>query len=298
LFDKIRQTIERQNVVKKSLFIIVALFFVQISNAQTNSMNYLGQSPPGEIPIVFASGVVSVENKNTHALNFSPDGKTIIFSRYPDKTSYIMTFENGKWSEPVESFFHGKEVSFSKDGNKIFYYTGGGDIFFVEKKDANWSEPVKMGKNINTAETEYYPSIVNDGSIYFSRDGNWKTGRVMYSKFIDGNYSAAVDLGLPINNGGALHAWISPDESYMLFNSPRVGSFTQNDIWVSFRKSDGTWTNPKNLGEKINSSADAILCPTVSPDGKYMFFTKLNFSTKAGYIYWVSTKFLNGLMEK
>jgi Tol biopolymer transport system component len=265
--------------------------FISCSISQNESWEYLNESPPGDIPKIFGKGIVSVDNKNSHALAISPDGKTIIFSRYPDRTSYILTFENGKWSEPGESFFYGKEVSFSSDGKKIFYYTEG-DIFFVEKKNDGWSNPIRMGENINTAEAEYYPCIVDDGSMYFSRDGNWKTGRLMYSRFSNGNYMKAVDLGLPINSGGALHAWISPDESYMLFNSPREGSFTQNDIWVSFRKNDGSWTIPINAGEKINSGADAILCPTVSPDGKYMFFTKLNFNPTTGNIYWVSTKFI------
>ena len=112
---------------------------------------------------------------------------------------------------------------------------------------------------------------------------------------MNGSYQPAVDLGLPINSGGALHAWVAPDESYMLFNSPREGCYTQCDIWISFKMKDETWTNPKNLGEKINSGGDAILCPTVSPDGKYLFFTKLNFNTNTGYIYWVTTQIIDSL---
>jgi hypothetical protein len=44
------------------------------------------------------------------------------------------------------------------------------------------------------------------------------------------------------------------------------------------------------MGETINSGADAILCPNVSPDGKYLFFTKLNFNTNTGFVYWVSSQ--------
>ena len=36
----------------------------------------------------------------------------------------------------------------------------------------------------------------------------------------------------------------------------------------------------------------------VSPDGKYMFYTKLNFSTNTGYVYWVSTGFIDNLQQK
>ncbi len=162
----------------------------------------------GDTAKIFAPGVVSVENKNTHALSFSPDGKILIFSRYPDRTSYIMTYDSGKWSDPVESFFFGKEVSFSADGNRIFYYTDG-DIFYVEKNDGKWSQPIKLGSEINTSETEYYPSVVKSGKLYFSRDGKWDKGRIFSAEYRNGKYLEAVDIGPTVNSGGALHAWVS-----------------------------------------------------------------------------------------
>ncbi|MFH0735854.1 MAG: T9SS type A sorting domain-containing protein [bacterium] len=263
--------------------------------SQELTYDYYGQTPPGDNPVIFAPGIVSINNKNSHALVVSPDGNMIIFSRYPDGTSYILSKENDIWTGPSVSFFYGKEVSFSPDGKRIFYYTGG-DIFYVEKNSTGWNQPVKLGTNVNSSGlVEYYPSIVNNGDLYFSRDGNWASGRLMNSKYVNGTFQKATDLGLPINNGGALHAWFSPDESYVLFNSLRSGSYTDLDIWISFKKSDSTWSNPQNLGTKINSGADAILCPTVSPDGKYLFFTKMNFSTNTGYIYWVNTKIIDSL---
>jgi hypothetical protein len=293
----------KRTKIIKLLFLLLSGLSVYIYAKNMNEFpvlegNILGQTPPGDTPVVFAPGIVSIDNKNSHALVVSPDGKMIIFSRYPDNTSYILTKENDKWTGPVESFFYGKEVSFTADGIRIFYYTGG-DIFYIEKDSSTWSMPIKLGVNINTDGIyEYYPCIVNTGDIYFSRDGNWATGRIMHSKFQDGEFQIATDLGFPINNGGALHAWVSPDESYMLFNSPRTGSFTQLDIWVSFRKSNNNWSIPQNLGAKINSGADAILCPTVSPDGKYLFFTKLNLSSNTGYIYWIKRDFIDSLKNQ
>ena len=280
----------------KKIFFTLLLGFDSFIYAQEFPVlkgDYLGQTPPGDTPVVFAAGIVSVENKNSHALVFSPDDKMIIFSRYPDRTSYVLTKNNSKWEGPVESFFYGKEISFSSDGKKIFYYTDA-DIFFVEKESGDWSQPARLGPNVNTnIQAEYYPCIVKSGDMYFSRDGNWKTGRIMHSKLHHGEFQKAVDIGLPVNSGGATHAWVSSDESYMLFNSPRAGSYTRNDIWVSYREKDDTWTAPKNLGKIINSGADAILCPTVSPDGKYMFFTRLNYTSNTGYIYWVRTKIID-----
>ena len=119
----------------------------------------------------------------------------------------------------------------------------------------------------------------------------------MFSTCHNGVFDPPVDLGLPVNNGGALHAFVAPDKSYMLFNSPRSGSYTQLDIWISFHNEDDTWAEPVNPGETINSGAEAILCPTVSPDGKYMFFTKLNLDNYNGNVYWVSTGFIDSLRK-
>lgn len=262
---------------------------------QDAAYDYLGQTPPGDTPVIFAPGIVSIDNKNTHSLVVSPDGKMILFSRYPDRTSYILKKEKDTWTGPVQSFFYGKEVSFSPDGQKIFYYTSG-DIYSVERNSSGWSGPVRLGPNVNTnGVLEYYPCIVGNGDLYFSRDGHWSKARLMHSKWINGAFDAAEDLGPSINSGGALHAWFPPDEQYVLFNSPRVGSHTQLDIWISYRKDNGMWSEPKNPGETINSGADAILCPTVSPDGRYLFFTKMNFRSNTGTVYWVRTSIFDGL---
>ena len=250
------------------------------------------QPVPGDEPERFAPGIISVKNKNSHALNFSPDGRTMVFSRYPDRKSYLMTYADGKWSEPVEAYFLGKEVCFSRDGGTVFFYHEA-ELYscaFPYKAGVQSQKLVfKQGKPL----FGYYPYTTNSGNFYFSSNSKWDQGRIMRSTCEDGVFSEPVDLGLPINQGGASHAYIAPDESYMLFNSPREGSHTALDIWISFRADDGSWGDPINAGETINSGSYAILCPTVSPDGKYMFFTRLN--DGAGDLYWVSTAFIERL---
>jgi hypothetical protein len=259
------------------------------------SCNYLNETHPGNTPLLFGSGTVSVKNENTHSVSFYPDGKSLFFSRYPERKSYSMSCTKDVWSNPVEAFYDGKETSISSNGDQLYYYKNGGDIFGRTKSVNGWSEEWSVGTAINTKDVEYYPSITNDGTLFFSRNGNWAQGRIQYSSLTNGQYSSPVDIGLPVNVGGALHAYISPDKSYMLFNSPRKGSFTQLDIWISYNKQNRGWTNPKNLGQIINTGADAILCPTVTPDGKYLFYTRLTFSNSTGNVFWVSTNFVDSL---
>jgi hypothetical protein len=44
-----------------------------------------------------------------------------------------------------------------------------------------------------------------------------------------------------------------------------------NDLYISYRQQDGTWSKGYNLGPKVNTAAEE-LGPRISPDGKYLFF--------------------------
>ena len=46
------------------------------------------------------------------------------------------------------------------------------------------------------------------------------------------------------------------------------------DLYITVRDSAGNWSAPRNLGPGVNSSAGE-LCPLVSPDGRYLYFTSL-----------------------
>lgn len=254
--------------------------------------DYLGETPPGDEPRIFAPGVVSLTNKNTHAVQFSPDGRMLICSRYPDGTSYFMVRTNGGWSALRRTSFRGKEVSFDAAKKRLFYYDRGGELCWVRYGDDGFSTPTTLGTNVNTREAEYYPSITAPGNLFFSRNSKWDQGRLMVAKPDGDDFATPVDLGDVMNAGGASHGFVSPDESYLLFNSPRTGSYTKNDIWASFRNADGSWSVPVNLGPRINRDAMAVLCPTVSPDGKYLFFTRLQ-EGGPGLVYWVSTRVID-----
>jgi len=50
----------------------------------------------------------------------------------------------------------------------------------------------------------------------------------------------------------------------------------KSDLYISLNRG-GQWRPPRNLGPVVNSAASEV-CPTVSPDGRYLFFT----STREG----------------
>jgi Tol biopolymer transport system component len=132
---------------------------------------------------------------------------------------------------------------------------------------------------------EVYPSITQDGTLYFSsnREGGKGKGDIYRSLLVDGQYGEPENIGEPINTENSEgDVFIAHDESYIIFGSSgRSDSHGSGDLYISFRQSDGSWTEPTYMGDQINTNAFEY-CPTVSPDGKYFFFTSYKKPEKDG----------------
>ncbi|MEI6456597.1 MAG: hypothetical protein WCO93_09945, partial [bacterium] len=88
-----------------------------------------------------------------------------------------------------------------------------------------------------------------------------------------GIYAPAEKLGPEINIGTwNFDAFIDPDERFLIVSSNAPGGYGGSDLYISFHSNDGSWTKAKNLGSKVNTSG-WDLCPSITPDGKYLFFT-------------------------
>jgi Tol biopolymer transport system component len=114
--------------------------------------------------------------------------------------------------------------------------------------------------------------MTKSGDLYFAsnRDGGWD---IYTSKYVNGRYAKPEKLSNAINSEfGDWDAFLAPDESYIIFGSNgRSDGLGESDLYISFRKEDGTWTKSKNMGSPINTAYREV-DPGVSPDGKYIFF--------------------------
>ncbi len=183
----------------------------------------------------------------------------------------------------------------SIDGMKLFFCgkdrfdnLGGEDIFEV---NINQSRSTKA-KIIQSLSTEYS----NEAPLAISADGNsmllWTSengGDLQRSiRLSDGGWSNPMSFESPINSpyyeGDAM---LSADGKALFFTSTRPGGrnfYTENnfhyfgddnyptDIYVCNLKTDGTWSEPINLGKKINTSYSERT-PYLHPDGKTLYFS-------------------------
>jgi Tol biopolymer transport system component len=275
---------------------------------------YMHQAPPGETPEVFAPGIISLENRLETYPAFSPDGRTMFFSvvnaAWTEGRILCTRLDNGAWTRPeAASFSDGRHIdwesSISPDGKRMFFASNrppssGMDIWMVERtEDASWSAPVRLPAPVNSAAEDGSPCAASNGTLYFkSLRGGGRGGSWLYRALLqNGAYAQVESLGnIMKTTAGESEPYVSPDESYLIFISQtRTGGKGGWDLWICFRNQDGSWTQAVNMGPEINT-ADDEYGPRVTPDGKYLFFTRED-RGKTMDIYWVSAAAVEKLKQ-
>ncbi|MEZ4910584.1 MAG: OmpA family protein [Saprospiraceae bacterium] len=154
--------------------------------------------------------------------------------------------------------------------------------------------PINLGKGVNTQiHSEYSPSISYDEkSIIFTRN----TGQEdMYIAQRDStkSFQEAIPMeGLNSQQNEGAHAF-SADGSFMVFTAcDRKDSQGGCDLYYSVKQKN-TWSDPKNFGSVVNSSAwDSQ--PTLSADGNALLFASTRQGGLGGSDIWMTTKQPNG----
>jgi hypothetical protein len=256
---------------------------------------YLGQTPPGQVPQVFAPGLVGT-GMHTRDFTMTPDGREIYFSvilgQYKLSNIIGCRLENGRWSAPQvvpgldQPGVHYIEPHISADGQKFFFVSNrqapgkvfnenDEDIWVMERQGAGWGEPRNLGAPVNTPGGEFFPSTTVDGTLYYTGPAADGKGEVIYrSKWVDGKYANPEKLPPQINAGKARYnAYFSPDGRLAIV--PVWGlpdSLGGCDYYAVFHKDDGGWSEPVNLGAAINTPESDEHSASLSADGKYFFF--------------------------
>ena len=290
---------------------------------------YLGQEPPDTTAEIFAEGILNEISMIHGRITFSPDGREVYWScnAAPVQSRWHMRkSSDGTWAGPEPSFLSVVDsengLSFSSDGKRVYYHSRrvrpgregyiDQDIWYRERTEDGWTDPVNLGPPVNTADLdETAPVLARDGTMYFCREtsrrrhGSGRNGAepergldIYCSKLADGEYEEPYRLGAEVNS--EYHDFepaVSPDNTYMVFISNRPGGYSRMmNLYVSFRQGDGTWTESQGLSEILK--VENIWFPSITPDGKYLFFCG-GLPGSGGYTnsdyYWMDTKVIEAL---
>ena len=258
---------------------------------------YLGQKPPGAMAEVFAPGIVNTAATIDKEGMFAADMNSFYFVRADgeDKPRKLMAIENknNRWQQSV--VLEGEtEASFSPDGKTVYFQTN-----YMERTSTGWSALKSLGAPFkDLLIMRVSPS--SSGTLYFDTYSKELDVPLRYSRLKDGKYEQPKSLGdqFAIGTYNA-HPFVAPDETYIIWDSRRDGGYGTSDLYISFRAADGSWGPALNMGDKINTT-DAENYPSVSPDGKFVFFDRRtgSGSNRKVAIYWVDAQIIEDLRPK
>jgi hypothetical protein len=303
--------------------------------------DYFGQTPPGDDPQLFAPGLITT-GMFTRDVAITPDGDEIYYcvavGNYSYTTILFTRRIGGRWTEPEvaphmdDPEYMNLEPCISSDGKKFFFLstrpdtaageTEGGDqdIWVMDRTAGGWGEPYNPGPPVNTEAGEFFPSVTRNGTLYFTRnEPETRLNYIYRARLSGGAYAEPERLPEQVNTGtNRYNAFIDPDERYIIVPAAgREDSLGGTDYYIVFRHEDDTWSDPVNMGDRVNTEGTFEFSPCVSPDGRYFFFmssrplpedkipgqltyrflkeTYLNPQNGKADIYWVDARFIDSL---
>jgi Tol biopolymer transport system component len=295
-----------ENLHKAWLLVLIMIGVTQATadEGQPSDLSgpYLGQAVPDSEAKLFAPGIVSIKGRYEFALSFAPTGDRMLFTvqTADEKVKVLQARQlDGQWTQPAPvSLAHGARVDemeafFSPNGQQVFFapYDEGMDvrIWQVAIDGDNWINPSPLAGAI-AEHPAFYPTQAADGTLFYT---NIAERRPYVSRLgEDGTWSAkpvAVDFGG--------HVFVAPDQSFLLLDARAEDSLGLGDIYVAFAEGGSNWSKPINLGPGVNSTFSES-CPSLSADGKYLFFSRYDEDGGIAQIYWVDAEVVSNARNR
>ncbi len=260
---------------------------------------------------------INTEYNEIHPV-ISPDGEELYFVRVSHPSNnfgkngsndvwFAQFRSDGRWSiarkmpNTINKDRYNDLFSISPDGNTVLIrgvYKNGRKLDEVgisqcRKTRTGWTQPEKVDipKLDAMCKGQYLSAfLTNNGKVLllaFSEKKN-STDDDLYASFLgkDGKWSKPESLGDGINSKGTdTTPFLASDDYTLYFASDRKGGVGGTDIWVSKRqdRSWKKWSEPINLGEKINSEKDDYYY-SITASGEYAYMTTTDKSIGKGDI--------------
>lgn len=279
--------------------IYITFFFLLLVNvgfAQTIPFDslYLGQTSPGDTPKLFQLPI-GIGTRPIERITISSDNKEFIYSEidgYPPQIQRINCFKylNDKWQGPFIAFDGFMAPALSVNDSIIYMQknlngtAATACTYYSTRNSTGWSIPKRL---LSTNLATHYFRETNLKHYYLSTTFPGTSLRDICILSINRTDTIINNLGAPIStssNEGDF--FIARDESYIIHarsTPPMAG-----DLYISYKKADGTWTNSKSLGSQINlPNPSWEYGPFVTRDNKFLFFSRGEIAMPSYSTYWV-----------
>lgn len=202
-------------------------------------------------------------------------------------------FDAETLSENINSQFTDMNPIMSGDGKRLVWVSKRrfyDATMFSEKVDGEWQPPRMILPELGV-DRDVYPTCLNyDGTIMIIYRSDDFIGNLYQSELVDGQWTNMHKLGDNINTKyWESHACMTKDENTLYFTSNRKGGFGGLDIYKSEKQEDGSWGEPVNLGETINTRYNEET-PFITENGELLYFSSYGHFNMGGYDIFYSRK--------
>jgi len=213
----------------------------------------------------------------SHPVDFNPESIGASVNTRNDEYVNMLSFDGTQ-------LLFTRKTAFDNGFQKEF-------LLVAQRKGEQWSEPQPLAfKN--------FPDDIDPGAAFISADGRklYLTGcgwtrdsscDLYVAEWNEGQWSYPQRLSESINT----RSWesqpcVSSDGRELYFVSRRNGNA---DIYCAQRNTDGTWGEPKNLGEPINTKGTEM-APFLHPDGRTLYFSSDKHTGMGGFDLFMSRR--------
>lgn len=274
----------------------------------------------------FRYGIYFSTNRNSSGNNFDIIRKSMDISYHPKDDILNISFVSNdnsynkyasKVLETINTDFdeYGPFYHSGDEAYEYFFYAnneaGNFDIKFASSKKSdfgtyNAQEIINAPESFASVNSPYddcYPCVFNENkNLVFCSNREMDVFNIYETEFVEGGINP--DYQVTTENEVVRNAVLSSDKNdkcpfvlgdIMVFTSDRAGGHGGFDLYFS-QYLNGKWSQPQNLGDKINSTYDEyrpIIVPFGEFDGTMLIFSSNRPGGKGGFdLYAVRTKTL------
>ncbi len=133
---------------------------------------------------------------------------------------------------------------------------------YARQTDTTWAAATDKLLTINTQWNDGTGCLSADRTRFYftSCQGSDVNCAIFATEYKNSRWQKPVRLNAHINQpgGDSRHPALSPRGDTLYFVSDRAGGFGMNDIWRSVRTGKNDWSQPVNLGNKVNTAQNDI----------------------------------------
>ncbi len=202
---------------------------------------------------------------------------------------YMSSITGGEWSaakpltKKVNSKHNDAAVGLSKSGTELYIYRGqekGGEIYVSEKKKGEWKSPSPWSSKLSSDQSEsaVFFTQTEDTVYFISSNAELTQGGkdiLMSVKNSKGKWQKPSNLSFLVNSKYDEEGiFLTPEGKTLYFSSRGHNTMGGYDVFKSEIQSDGTWSDPVNMGYPVNTPDDELFF-CLSANGKAAYLSTI-----------------------